>query len=298
MLKNSSSVGGSWGWLGYGHRPTDCKRNAVVGRNPGGLCYASRPFLPVATYRMSTAHPIRNIAIIAHVDHGKTTLVDSLLKQSRHLPRERARRRSAIMDSNDLERERGITILAKNIAVDYAGRHASTSSTPRATPTSAARSSACSAWPTACCCSSTPSRARCRRRASCSRKALELGLKPIVVVNKIDRPDARPARGARRGLRPVRRARRRRRAARLPDHLRLGPRRAGRRRDLRRRPRDRTCRPLFETDPRARAARRRSTPRRRCRCSIATLDYNDYVGRIGIGRVFAGTIKRGPARSP
>ncbi len=56
----------------------------------------------------------RNIAIIAHVDHGKTTLVDAMLRQTGHVPRERGCRPSACMDSNDLERERGITILAKN----------------------------------------------------------------------------------------------------------------------------------------------------------------------------------------
>ena len=81
----------------------------------------------------------RNVAIIAHVDHGKTTLVDAMLRQSGVF---RANQRVAerVMDSNDLERERGITILAKNTAVTTATT-TSTSSTPPATPTSAARSS-------------------------------------------------------------------------------------------------------------------------------------------------------------
>ena len=80
---------------------------------------------------------LRNIAIIAHVDHGKTTLVDEMLKQSGvyHENQEVVER---VMDSGDLERERGITILAKNTAVRYKGTK-STSWTPRATPTSAAR---------------------------------------------------------------------------------------------------------------------------------------------------------------
>ena len=88
---------------------------------------------------------------------------------------------------------------------------ASTSSTRPATPTSAARSSACSAWSTACCCSSTPSRARCRRRASSRGRRSQLGLKPIVVVNKVDRPGARAGLGRQPDVRPVRQARRDRR---------------------------------------------------------------------------------------
>ena len=70
---------------------------------------------------METEHQkIRNIVIIAHVDHGKTTLVDCLLRQSGHFRKEQLAQ-DCILDSNDLERERGITILAKNIALDYKG---------------------------------------------------------------------------------------------------------------------------------------------------------------------------------
>ena len=88
---------------------------------------------------------IRNVAIIAHVDHGKTTLVDAMLRQSGVFAAHEAVT-DRVMDSMDQERERGITILAKNAAVRYtpeaATRSSSTSSTPPATPTSAARSSA------------------------------------------------------------------------------------------------------------------------------------------------------------
>ncbi len=83
---------------------------------------------------------IRNIAIIAHVDHGKTTLVDQLLRQSGTF-RENEKVAERVMDSNDIERERGITILAKNCPSPGRAR-TSTSSTRPATPTSAARSSA------------------------------------------------------------------------------------------------------------------------------------------------------------
>ena len=108
---------------------------------------------------------LRNIAIIAHVDHGKTTLVDKLLVQAGTFAKHQhvAER---MMDTNDLERERGITILAKNCSIRYGDAPRSTSSTRPATPISAARSSACWAWSTACCCSSTRSKDRCRRRGS------------------------------------------------------------------------------------------------------------------------------------
>ena len=136
------------------------------------------------------------------------------------------------------------------------------------------------------CCSSTRSKGRCRRRASCCSKAFEHGLQPIVVINKIDRPDARAARGARRGVRPVRRARRRRRAARLPGRLRA-PGATGYAMHEPDGRATRTSRPLFdmilEHVPGA-AVRRR---RRRCRSRSRTLDYTDFVGRIAIGRICA-----------
>jgi translation elongation factor EF-G len=113
---------------------------------------------------------LRNIAIVAHVDHGKTTLVDQLLKQSGTL-NERAVVPDRVMDSNDLEKERGITILSKNTAIRWTNPKtgesgASTSSTRPGTPTSAAKSNACCRWSTPCSSSSTRWTARCRRRAS------------------------------------------------------------------------------------------------------------------------------------
>ena len=89
---------------------------------------------------MARREDLRNVAIIAHVDHGKTTLVDAMLWQSGAF-REHQDINDRVMDSMDLEREKGITILAKNTAVGTAAS-SSTSSTPPVTPTSAARWSA------------------------------------------------------------------------------------------------------------------------------------------------------------
>jgi predicted membrane GTPase involved in stress response len=91
---------------------------------------------------------LRNIAIIAHVDHGKTTLIDVLLRES-GLFRDNEQVAERAMDSNDLERERGITILAKVTSLTWQRQTASTSSTRLATPISAARWSASCTWSTA-----------------------------------------------------------------------------------------------------------------------------------------------------
>ncbi len=96
-----------------------------------------------------------------------------------------------ILDNNDLERERGITILSKNVSVIYKDCKINIIDTP-ATPTSAARWSVCSTCATAYCCSSMLSKARCPRPVSVLQKALSLGKKPIVVINKVDKPNCRP----------------------------------------------------------------------------------------------------------
>ena len=109
--------------------------------------------------------PLRNIAIIAHVDHGKTTLVDCLLRQSGTFA---AHQKIAerVMDSNDIEKERGITILAKNCAIEYGGTHINIVDTPG--PRRLRRRSGARAVDGrhACCWSWMRSKARCRRRAS------------------------------------------------------------------------------------------------------------------------------------
>lgn len=132
---------------------------------------------------------LRNIAIIAHVDHGKTTLVDQLLRQSGTLERSELGE-TRVMDSNDIERERGITILAKNTAIHWKDYRINIVDT-RATPTSAARWSACSMVDSVLLLVDAVDGPMPQTRFV-TQKAFEHGLKPIVVINKIDRPGARP----------------------------------------------------------------------------------------------------------
>ena len=133
---------------------------------------------------------IRNIAIIAHVDHGKTTLVDQLLKQSGTF---RANQAVAerVMDSNDIERERGITILAKNCAVEYEGTHINIIDTPGHADFGGEVERVLSMVDGVLLLVDAVEGPMPQTRFVTT-KALALGLKPIVVINKSDRPGARP----------------------------------------------------------------------------------------------------------
>lgn len=140
---------------------------------------------------MSTANrAIRNIAIIAHVDHGKTTLVDQLLHQSGTF-RENQTVSERVMDSNDLERERGITILAKNCAVEYNGTNINIVDTPGHADFGGEVERVLSMVDSVLLLVDAVEGPMPQTRFV-TRKALALGLKPIVVVNKIDRSGARP----------------------------------------------------------------------------------------------------------
>ncbi|CAG7840640.1 translational GTPase TypA [Clostridium botulinum C] len=137
-----------------------------------------------------TRNDIRNVAIIAHVDHGKTTLVDAMLKQS-HVFRDNEKVQERVMDSNDLEKERGITILSKNTAVMYNGVKINIVDTPghadfggeveRVLKMVDSVVLVVDAY-----------EGPMPQTKFVLKKALELHLRPIVVINKIDKPNARP----------------------------------------------------------------------------------------------------------
>ncbi len=138
----------------------------------------------------NTKRAIRNIAIIAHVDHGKTTLVDKLLRQSGTF-RENQQVEARVMDSNDLEKERGITILSKNCAVEYQGTHINIVDTPGHADFGGEVERVLSMVDSVLLLVDAQEGPMPQTRFV-TRKALALGLKPIVVINKIDRPGARP----------------------------------------------------------------------------------------------------------
>jgi GTP-binding protein len=133
---------------------------------------------------------IRNIAIIAHVDHGKTTLVDQMMRQS-GLFRESELKGECILDSNDLERERGITILAKNIALTLGGIKVNIIDTPGHADFGGEVERVLQMADGALLLVDAAEGPLPQTRFVL-RKAFERGLRPIVVINKIDRPDARP----------------------------------------------------------------------------------------------------------
>ncbi|GEC94194.1 GTP-binding protein [Zoogloea ramigera] len=141
-------------------------------------------------YPTPMSRAIRNIAIIAHVDHGKTTLVDQLLRQSGTF-RENQQVSERIMDSGDIEKERGITILSKNCAIQYGETHINIVDTPGHADFGGEVERVLSMVDSVLLLVDSVEGPMPQTRFV-TRKALALGLKPIVVVNKIDRPGARP----------------------------------------------------------------------------------------------------------
>ncbi len=238
---------------------------------------------------MNIRNDIRNVAIIAHVDHGKTTLVDELLKQSQTLDSHTQLQERA-MDSNAIEKERGITILAKNTAVEYNGTKINIMDTPghadfggeveRIMKMVDGVVLVVDAY------EGTMSQTR-----FVLKKALEQHLVPIVVVNKIDKPSARPEHVVDEVLElfielgadddqldfPVIYASAINGTSSASDD-----------------PADqqKTMAPLFDTIIEHIPAPIDNSDEP-LQFQVSLLDYNDYVGRIGIGRVFRGSIKVG-----
>ena len=145
--------------------------------------------VPITLKYCMRREDIRNIVIIAHVDHGKTTLVDCLLRQSGQF-RENQLRGERILDSNDQERERGITILAKNIAIPYRGLKINLIDTPGHADFGGEVERVLQMADGALLLVDAAEGPMPQTRFVLQ-KALDCGLKPIVVVNKIDRPDSR-----------------------------------------------------------------------------------------------------------
>src|SRR3712207_4097027 len=133
---------------------------------------------------------LRNVAIIAHVDHGKTTLVDQLFRQSGTF-RDNQRIEERAMDSNDLEKERGITILAKCTSVDWQGTRINIVDTPGHADFGGEVERILNMVDGALVLVDAAEGPLPQTKFVVS-KALKMGLKPIVVINKVDRPDARP----------------------------------------------------------------------------------------------------------
>ena len=234
---------------------------------------------------------IRNIAIIAHVDHGKTTLVDQLLRQSGTF---RANEKVAerVMDSNDIERERGITILAKNCAVTWRDTHINIVDTPGHADFGGEVERALSMVDGVVLLIDAQEGPMPQTRFV-TKKALALGLKPIVVVNKVDKPGSRPDYVINAAFElfdklgadeqqldfPVVYA------SGLEGWASLAEGKPGEAWGT-----DLT--PLFETIL-AHVPVHQGDPAAPLQLQISSLDYSTYVGRIGVGRVNAGTLRPG-----
>ncbi len=235
----------------------------------------------------ATREGIRNIAIIAHVDHGKTTLVDAMLWQS-GIFRDNESVIERVMDSIDLEREKGITIMAKNTAVTYRGTHINIVDTPGHADFGGEVERTLKMVDGVMLLVDA-SEGPLPQTRFVLRKALESNLPPIVLINKIDRPDARPQAvlnevydlfidldatedqldfpvlycNARRGT-----------CRRSPD----GP--------------ETALGPLFDEILRSVPAPR-FDPAMPLQLLVTNLDWDDYFGRLAIGRLFNGTLSKG-----
>ena len=227
---------------------------------------------------------IRNVAIIAHVDHGKTTLVDSLLKQS-GVFRENQEVQERVMDSNDIERERGITILSKNTAVFYKGTKINIIDTPGHADFGGEVERVLKMVNGVILLVDAFEGAMPQTKFVL-KKALELDLKVIVCINKIDRPEARPAEVVDEVLELLMDLDASDEQLDCP-FLYASAKQGTAVADLNDTPVDMT--PLFEAILKDIPAPE-GDPDAGTQVLISTIDYNEYVGRIGVGKVDNGHI--------
>ncbi|MFN9744377.1 MAG: translational GTPase TypA [Betaproteobacteria bacterium] len=240
---------------------------------------------------MTTQAAIRNIAIIAHVDHGKTTLVDQLLRQSGTF-RENEKVAERVMDSNDIERERGITILAKNCAVQWQGTHINIVDTPGHADFGGEVERALSMVDGVVLLIDAQEGPMPQTRFV-TKKALALGLKPIVVVNKVDKPGSRPDYVINAAFELFDKLGANDEQLDFPVVYASGlngwaamaegePGEAW----------GNDMAPLFDTVLKH-VPPHQGDPAAPLQLQISSLDYSTYVGRIGVGRVNAGTVRPG-----
>ena len=230
----------------------------------------------------------RNVAIIAHVDHGKTTLVDAMLKQSGRFDDMRGNVQERVMDSNDIERERGITILGKATSIRWKGKKINIADTPGHADFGGEVERMLEVVDGVCLLVDA-SEGPLPQTRFVLRKALEAGLAPIVVMNKIDRPDARPAEvldeiydlfielGADDSQIefPV-----------FYTNAKLGQ--ASTSPDVEGENLDVLLDCIIDRIPAP-----TGDPSAPLQALVTNLDYNEYIGRLGTGRIFNGTLREG-----
>ena len=230
---------------------------------------------------------IRNIAIIAHVDHGKTTLVDQLLRQSGTF-RANQQVDERVMDSNDLEKERGITILAKNTAIDYEGYHINIVDTPGHAEFGGEVERVLGMVDCVVLLVDAQEGPMPQTRFV-TKKALALGLKPIVVINKIDKPSARPSWVIDQTFELFDNLGATDEQLDFPIVYASGLSGFAK---LEETDESNDMRPLFDTILKHTPAPSGSADET-LQLQISQLDYDNYTGRLGIGRILNGRIKPG-----
>ncbi len=234
-----------------------------------------------------TKRSLRNIAIIAHVDHGKTTLVDQLLRQSGTF-RSNEKMTERVMDSNDLEKERGITILSKNCAVEYDGTHINIVDTPGHADFGGEVERVLSMVDGVLLLVDAVEGPMPQTRFV-TKKALALGLKPIVVINKVDRPGARCDYVINATFELFDKLGATEEQLDFPIIYASGLNGyAGMTEDVR----EGDMRPLFDAVLKY-VPVRDDDPDGPLQFQISSIDYNSYVGKIGVGRISRGRVKSG-----